>query len=65
MVPRGFAAYARVLHPARDEYGDEVGWAQVYRPAGQSGSRNWTRMIVSLMGANISARMRLCSASAS
>jgi hypothetical protein len=29
LVPRGFEAYARVLHPARDDEGNHVTWAEV------------------------------------
>ena len=31
IVPTGFAAYARVLHPAVDEHGAPVTWAEVAR----------------------------------
>src|SRR4051794_30380538 len=31
VVPDGFAAYARVLHPAQDEDGQSVPWAEVFR----------------------------------
>lgn len=31
LIPRGFEAYARVLHPASDADGDDVRWAEVAR----------------------------------
>jgi hypothetical protein len=35
-VPRLFEAYARVFHPARDEDGNEVTWAEVARRLGRT-----------------------------
>jgi hypothetical protein len=29
VVPRGYPAYARILHPARDNSGDEARWSDV------------------------------------
>jgi len=34
LIPRGFEAYARVLHPAHDSTGREVTWAQVAAECG-------------------------------
>lgn len=34
VIPRGFQAYARVLHPARDTESREVTWAEVARESG-------------------------------
>ena len=36
VVPRGFAAYARVLHPARGEDDRERGWAEVCAATGRT-----------------------------
>jgi hypothetical protein len=36
VVPDGFAAYARVLHPAEDEPGQAVTWAEVCRRTGRT-----------------------------
>jgi hypothetical protein len=36
VVPDGFAAYARVLHPAQDEDGQSVPWAEVCRRTGRT-----------------------------
>lgn len=36
VVPDGFAAYARVLHPAQDEHGQSVPWADVCRRTGRT-----------------------------
>jgi hypothetical protein len=36
VVPDGFSAYARVLHPAEDEFGQEVTWAEVCRRTGRT-----------------------------
>lgn len=36
VVPRGFTAYARVLHPARDEGGREVRWTDVCTATGRT-----------------------------
>ena len=36
VVPDGFAAYARVLHPAEDEHGQPVPWAEVCRRTGRT-----------------------------
>ena len=35
VVPDGFAAYARILHPAADEHGEPLSWAQVCRTTGR------------------------------
>ena len=36
VVPDGFAAYARILHPADDEYGEPTTWAEVCRRTGRT-----------------------------
>lgn len=34
LIPRGFEAYARVLHPVRDSHGRDVGWSTVAEHCG-------------------------------
>lgn len=36
VVPDGFAAYARILHPADDEFGEPTTWAEVCRRTGRT-----------------------------
>jgi hypothetical protein len=39
VVPSGFAAYARIFHPALDSEGSRVGWAEVAEALGKTAHR--------------------------
>lgn len=46
-VPKGYEAYARVFHPASDEEGNPVRWAEVAKPVGGTAHREmqWNSLI--------------------